>query len=78
MQEVRQWDAAHEEEHNPEEFIRDVLPKLQGVPLNVMMRATGLSRQYCSLIRRGARVSHLRHWEQLRAITMHGATATAM
>lgn len=46
-------------------FARDVLPRLQGVPLSAMMQATGLSIRYCSLIRRGERVPHPRHWEGL-------------
>lgn len=40
---------------------------LQGVPLSAMMRATGLSLRYCSLIRRGLAVPHPRHWAALRA-----------
>jgi hypothetical protein len=32
------------------------------------MRATGLSRTYCGMIRRGVRVPHQRHWEALREL----------
>jgi hypothetical protein len=32
------------------------------------LRATGLSRPYCALIRRGGQLSHARHWEVLRAL----------
>lgn len=38
---------------------------LQDVSLGMMAKATGLSEQYCSLIRRGEYVPHPRHWASL-------------
>jgi hypothetical protein len=46
---------------------RDILPLIQGVPLSRLQRATGLSLRYVSLIRRGERTPHPRHWEALLA-----------
>lgn len=65
MREAREWEAEHGAEHDPEAFKRDILPKLQGVPLRKLMEATGLSLRYCSLIRRGEKVPHPRHWGAL-------------
>jgi len=66
------WKAACEEEHDPEIFAREILPKLEGMPLNVMIRATGLSRQYCSLIRREIKVPHPRHWRVIGDLRIGG------
>jgi len=65
MQEVRDWEETHGAEHDPEQFTREILPKLQGVPLRKIMDITGLSLRYCSLIRRGEKVPHPRHWAVL-------------
>jgi hypothetical protein len=65
-------DPAHErrqtEDFDPTTFAEEIGSKLQAVSLAAMMRATGLSRPYCAMIRRGARVPHARHWEALRAL----------
>ncbi len=52
-----------------ETFVRDILPRLQGVPLSRMAEATGLSLRWCSLIRRGIRVPHPRHWGPLKQLS---------
>jgi hypothetical protein len=49
-------------------FEREVRPKLKNVSLLETMRATGLSRTYCGMIRRGVRIPHPRHWEVLREL----------
>jgi hypothetical protein len=46
----------------PSAFQRDILPLIQAVPLSRLQRATGLSIRYVSLIRRGERTPHPRHW----------------
>ncbi len=38
------------------------------VSLLETMQATGLSRTYCGMIRRGVRIPHPRHWEALREL----------
>jgi hypothetical protein len=43
-------------------FQRDILPLIQGVPLSRLQKETGLSLRHVSLIRRGERVPHPRHW----------------
>jgi len=50
---------------DPQVFKTEILRQLQGVPLRVMAEATGLSEPYCSLIRRGHRTPHPRHWDLL-------------
>jgi CRISPR-associated endonuclease Cas1 len=64
--EAASWDAEHERP-DPEIFRREILPGLAEVPLAVLMRATGLSKRYVWLIRRGGYVPHPRHWEALRS-----------
>ena len=49
-------------------FTREIGPKLSEMSLAAMMQATGLSRPYCSMIRRGVRIPHPRHWEALRGL----------
>jgi CRISPR-associated endonuclease Cas1 len=49
-------------------FLREVLPKLDDVPLSTIARATGLSLAACSRYRSGARVPHPRHWDALLAL----------
>src|SRR6266508_1560024 len=48
-----------------ETFIRDILPGLAAASIRAMAEATGLTRAYCSMIRRGRYVPHPRHWEAL-------------
>jgi hypothetical protein len=49
-------------EIDPAIFENEIWPKLGEVSLIKMMRATGLSRTYCGLIRRGVKIPHPRHW----------------
>ena len=63
-----EWERIHTEEPDPATFERDIRPKLKTVSLLETMRATGLSRTYCGMIRRGVRVPHPRHWEALREL----------
>jgi hypothetical protein len=48
-------------------FQREILPLIQEIPLSRLQRATGLSLRYVSLIRRGERTPHPRHWHGLLA-----------
>ena len=62
------WERRQTDVFDPETFAREIRPNLQAVLLAAMMRATGLSRPYCAMIRRGARVPHARHWGALRGL----------
>jgi hypothetical protein len=62
------WDQANPGLADPEVFSREILPLIQEVPLRRLMEATELSLRYCSLIRKGDRIPHPRHWELLRQI----------
>jgi hypothetical protein len=69
--EEAEWDAAHPDAIVDEAVFRsEVLPGLQGVPLSTLVATTGLSQQYCSLIRRGLKVPHPRHWELFRNVAL--------
>ncbi len=67
--ESAEWDRSHPGQPDPEQFKRDILPKLEGVPLQRIRKATGLSLYYCSLIRRGLHFPHPRHWEALKSLS---------
>lgn len=49
----------------PEMFTDEILPLLQNVTLSAMIDATGLSKSYCSFIKRGIKTPHERHWAVL-------------
>jgi hypothetical protein len=59
------WEQEHAREVTTVDFAQDILPGLQDIPLSTIMRATGLSLRYCSLIRQGKKVPHQRHWAVL-------------
>ncbi len=61
-----EWERSQTEEMDPAIFEREIGPKLKTASLLETMRATGLSRTYCGMIRRGVRIPHPRHWEALR------------
>lgn len=60
---VREWDEQHGKLVDLSAFKREILPLIQDVPLSRLQRATGLSLRYVSLIRRGERTPHPRHWQ---------------
>jgi hypothetical protein len=63
-----EWERGQAGGFDPATFENAIAPKLATTTLAEMMLATGLSRPYCALIRRGVRVPHARHWEVLRAL----------
>jgi CRISPR-associated endonuclease Cas1 len=65
---AKTWEAAASGDENALDFVRDVLPRLQEMPLGRMAAATGLSPGYCSFVRRGLKVPHRRHWSRLAAL----------
>lgn len=56
---------------DPDTFVREILPGLKTVSVRAMAGATGLTRGYCSMIRRGLYVPHARHWAALRRLSRH-------
>lgn len=67
--EEAEWDAAHcGVEVDESVFYAEILPQLQDLSISNIAKATGLSQQYCSLIRRGLKVPHPRHWTALRRL----------
>jgi CRISPR-associated endonuclease Cas1 len=55
----------------PSEFRRLVLPRLAGIESAALAEATGLSVGYCSQIRQGRRVPHVRHWAALQLLGLN-------
>jgi CRISPR-associated endonuclease Cas1 len=74
----REWDAL---ETNPaiteQQLNEEVLPRLAGVPLSQLERATGLSNSSCSRIRSGRMTPHPRHWDALAELTTSKVNDTA-
>jgi hypothetical protein len=68
MREAAEFDKEVSEVPSANIFRNEILPALQPVPVRMMAEATGLTRQYCSMVRRGLYVPHPRHWETLREI----------
>jgi hypothetical protein len=60
----QKWNR-NNERLEPATFTNDILPLLQEVPLSEMAEATGLSKGYCSFIKRGTKIPHERHWAAL-------------
>ncbi len=73
MDEQSIWEAKHGLQVDRDVYRLEILPHLGGVPLRTLATVTGLSEQYCSLIRRGLKISHARHWQALRVINSHKA-----
>ncbi len=63
----QEWNR-HNERLDTDVFTREILPQLQHVSLSAMVDATGLSKGYCSFIKRGIKIPHERHWESLRQL----------
>lgn len=59
------WNAGHPGRADQAAFQREVLPRIQNVPLRELARRTGLSVAYCARIRRGEEVPHRRWWRLL-------------
>ncbi len=68
LREAKEWNERHPRP-NASEFVRTILPSVQRVSIRRMVKATRLSPRYCSLIRRGLRVPHPRHWKALRSLS---------
>jgi hypothetical protein len=60
-----EWDRLNPGQTIDLNFTRDILPGLQRLPLATIMKSTGLSLRYCSLVRRGLKTPHSRHWAAL-------------
>ena len=47
------------------DFSRDILPKLQSIPVRAIAEAMGCSGSHGSKVRLGKLVPHKRHWRRL-------------
>lgn len=70
----RQWKREHPDGADRDRawFLREVMPKLDDVPLSAIARVTSLSLATCSRYRTGARVPNPRHWEALLTLIQSG------
>jgi hypothetical protein len=67
-----EWEAIHGDgKSEREQFIREIQPKLAGIPLRRIADATGFSLRYASLVRDGAYVPHPVHYQALLKLVDH-------
>jgi hypothetical protein len=66
---IADWERANGMGNIDLDFELDVLAGIRTTPLSSLMSATGLSVRYCSLIRRGLKIPHRRHWRALAALS---------
>ena len=58
-----EWGAVHGDgQAERERFVREIQPRLAGIPLSRTVEATGFSVRYASLIRSGEYVPHPVHY----------------
>jgi hypothetical protein len=63
-----EWERKHPGwQLDTERFVKEILPRLQGVPVRVLADASGLSIGHVARVRRGLRVPHPMHWDALTA-----------
>lgn len=72
---IAEWEASPDKARfedgdtfDPDVFTNTILPALQDVTLQAMANATGLTKGYCSFVRRGLKVPHPRHWDAFASI----------
>lgn len=58
------WDRSNQRP-DPAVFTETILPLLDDATAADMARVTGLSAGYCSMIKRGLKIPHPRHWDAL-------------
>lgn len=58
----RAWESTNEKP-DPALFQTEILPAIQAIPTSQLERATGLSRRYIAMVRRGEQTPHPRHWQ---------------
>ena len=65
---ARAWQRGHRWPTDPEQFARDIRPRLEGVSVRALVEATGLSEGYLRQVRKGEVVPHPMWWEALAAL----------
>jgi CRISPR associated protein Cas1 len=65
---ARERQRAHPWPEDLNEFKREILPRLVGVPARALSEATGLSVGYCRQVRKGTVTPHPMWWETLRTV----------
>jgi transcriptional regulator with XRE-family HTH domain len=71
---LSEWDKANPDTvYDPEQFRRDILPRLATVKLSEIAEAAGCSKAYASDIRRGKWTPHVSTWVALAKLVGVGA-----
>ncbi len=69
MKDQSDWESKGKGEFDVIYFQQEIWPQLQDKSLRELARATGLSQQYCSRIRKGNYIPHPRHWDALASVS---------
>jgi CRISPR-associated endonuclease Cas1 len=64
----RDWEAQQRSVPSRATFHADLAPLLAATPVEMLVEATGLSRQSCVRMRSGRSIPHPRHWSTLRLV----------
>jgi len=67
---MRAWEREHGK-GSPEVYEREILPRIQQLTVPQLVKATGLSQFHCWKVRQGERRLHARHWDVVRAVSLH-------
>jgi hypothetical protein len=74
--EAREAKIASSRRMTREWFLREVVPELRLIPVEVIAKAVGLSEPYCAKIRTGRGLPSRKHWEAFIRITRTNEAAT--
>jgi CRISPR-associated endonuclease Cas1 len=66
---MREWEREHGR-GDSEVYQRQILPRVQQIPVPQLMKVTGLSQFHCWKVRKGERRLHARHWAAIVAATL--------
>ena len=63
------WKLANPATPNPQQFTRDIWPRIRAFTVRELVAATGLSQAMCKRVRAGTATPHPMHWEAFREIS---------
>jgi len=66
---LAEWKLANPATPNPQQFTRDIWPRIRALTVRELVAATGLSQAMCKRVRSGSATPHPMHWEAFRRIS---------
>jgi hypothetical protein len=62
------WKLVNPATPNPQQFARDIWPRIRALTVRELVAATGLSQAMCKRVRLGTATPHPMHWEAFRQV----------